>query len=52
LATGRLTAHPTEPRVGFPSYLHVVALDAGGVPADVLDDEMELLATEVLPKPG
>ena len=31
---------------------HLFLLDAGGVPAEVLDDEMELLATEVLPKLG
>lgn len=114
----RAAGHPDQPRVGFPSYLHVAAtsqearqrwrphlehyrdfaltirsafgrdtdfdslldgpaicgspaevverigeidellgldrhlflLDAGGVPADVLADEMELLATEVLPE--
>ena len=28
---------------------HLFLLDAGGVPQDVLDDEIELLATEVLP---
>lgn len=31
---------------------HLFLLDAGGVPQAVLDDEMELLATEVLPKLG
>ena len=31
---------------------HLFLLDAGGVPASVLDEEMELLATEVLPKLG
>jgi alkanesulfonate monooxygenase SsuD/methylene tetrahydromethanopterin reductase-like flavin-dependent oxidoreductase (luciferase family) len=31
---------------------HLFLLDAGGVPQPVLDDEMELLATEVLPKLG
>lgn len=116
----RAVGHPTEPRIGFPSYLHVAAtsqearqrwrphlehyrdfaltlrssfgrdtdfdsllqgpaicgspaevveriqeidellgldrhlflLDAGGVPASVLDDQMELLATDVLPALG
>lgn len=31
---------------------HLFLLDAGGVPQDVLDDEIELLATEVLPALG
>ena len=31
---------------------HLFLLDAGGVPQEVLDDEMALLATEVLPKLG
>ncbi len=31
---------------------HLFLLDAGGVPPEVLDDEMELLATEVLPNLG
>ncbi len=31
---------------------HLFLLDAGGVPQDVLDDEIELLATQVLPALG
>ncbi|MEM9134719.1 MAG: LLM class flavin-dependent oxidoreductase [Actinomycetota bacterium] len=31
---------------------HLFLLDAGGVPADILDEQMDLLATEVLPQMG